>query len=100
MRRCGCGSIESRVEVACIMDGCWTVLCHDCGALAKHGATKDRAVKNWERKKLSRNEGYFRTRDHSRRIINLGRQICGQELIDTPPDKHTVEIWDEDDKDT
>jgi hypothetical protein len=90
MRDCECKKTD--LEVACVMEGCWCVLCHGCGALTYHGDTKEAAKKLWEENSLQRSWGYNWNPQRKIDMINLGRQISGME---PEPDTGVAEVRDE-----
>ncbi len=82
LRKCTCRKRphydeKPGLEIACVMDGVWCVLCHNCGALSYHGVTKAKAVKLWDHGKLQREVGYFFSRGgYVKAARRMGKQIA------------------------
>ena len=77
MRECECGIDDKGLEVFCVMEGVYGVLCRDCGALSYHGKTKQEAVNLWNSEELQRSVGYFLDGRYEKRAIELGKLIAG-----------------------
>jgi len=75
MRECECGIDDKGLEVFCVMEGVYGVLCRDCGALSYHGKTAKRAEAVWNGGKLQRKSGYFLDGSFEKQAIEIGRQI-------------------------
>lgn len=92
MRQCECNGSEDGLETACVMEGCWCVRCHNCGALTYHGATKEESEELWEENRLQRPWGYKWNPQRTVDMINSGKLIAGLPLL---PDLGVAEVRDE-----
>ena len=96
LRECTCEIEETKdgeeeikkkeLEVFCVMDGVWGVLCHECGALSYHGSTKEEGIKLWNEAEnddeLQRAPGYFKDGSYEKEAIEMGKQIANAIIDD------------------